>query len=217
MTQSTSPATEATRQRLLDGAEALFAERGFEGTSLQALMERTGVNKALVSYHFGGKEGLYRAVLRSCLGALREPLEELRTGEGSAANRLRGIVEAVARTCVDRPALPAILLREHLAGGTRIDGDVFEDLAQGLRTTERVLQDGIASGDFVEADAHSLHLSIVGGIAYFMASVPFRNASNSRVSAPAVDAFIRHTQDLFVRALAASGRDNKPTRIGEGG
>ena len=52
----------ATRQRLLDAACAQFAERGWHGTRVQDVCRAADANIAAVNYHFGGKEGLYRAV-----------------------------------------------------------------------------------------------------------------------------------------------------------
>jgi len=48
------------RNRLLEAAEVLFAERGFDGTSVRDLAARAGCNVASVNYYFGGKENLYR-------------------------------------------------------------------------------------------------------------------------------------------------------------
>jgi AcrR family transcriptional regulator len=52
-----------TRERILDSAEQLFAERGIGETSLRALTQHAGVNLAAVHYHFGSKEGLLDAVV----------------------------------------------------------------------------------------------------------------------------------------------------------
>lgn len=54
---------EDTRERLMTAAARLFAEHGFEGTSVKELADSAGVNVSLVSYHFGGKENLFRACL----------------------------------------------------------------------------------------------------------------------------------------------------------
>lgn len=67
----TEPAN-ITRRRVLKAAERLFAERGFEATSVRAIVAKAGVNQAAVNYHFGGKDGLYREVLRAAIGALTE-------------------------------------------------------------------------------------------------------------------------------------------------
>src|SRR5258706_3945051 len=52
-----------TKARILDAAEQLFMEHGFEATSLRSLTAAAGVNLAAVHYHFGSKEELFQAVL----------------------------------------------------------------------------------------------------------------------------------------------------------
>jgi AcrR family transcriptional regulator len=54
---------ERTRQRILDAALAEFADKGYAGARVRAIAERAGVNAQLISYYFGGKEGLYRELL----------------------------------------------------------------------------------------------------------------------------------------------------------
>ncbi len=53
-----------TRQQILKAAIALFAERGYDATSIRAIVAKARVNQAAVSYHFKGKEGLYGEVLK---------------------------------------------------------------------------------------------------------------------------------------------------------
>jgi TetR/AcrR family transcriptional regulator, regulator of cefoperazone and chloramphenicol sensitivity len=52
---------ETTRQRLIDAALEVFGEFGFEGASTRMLADKAGANLAAIPYHFGSKEGLYRA------------------------------------------------------------------------------------------------------------------------------------------------------------
>jgi AcrR family transcriptional regulator len=58
--------------RLLDAAEELFCERGFEGTSIRDIAAAAGCNIAAVNYYFGSKDNLYLEVWRRYLGAMRE-------------------------------------------------------------------------------------------------------------------------------------------------
>lgn len=74
MTQLESVPKPETKDRILDSAEALFAERGFDATSLRGITTRAEVNLAAVHYHFGSKEALFRAVLERRL----EPINRRR-------------------------------------------------------------------------------------------------------------------------------------------
>ena len=65
----TRPADE-TRARILKAAVPLFARHGYAGAGVRAIVARARVNQAAVNYHFGGKDGLYRAVLATAFTAL---------------------------------------------------------------------------------------------------------------------------------------------------
>jgi AcrR family transcriptional regulator len=62
--------SEVTRERIIKAAERLFAERGYDGTSIRAIVAKARVNQAAINYHFDGKDGLYREVLREAFRAL---------------------------------------------------------------------------------------------------------------------------------------------------
>src|SRR5271157_5968180 len=64
--------SEITRDRILKAAERLFAERGYDATSIRAIVAKARVNQAAINYHFDGKDGLYREVLRAAFRALTE-------------------------------------------------------------------------------------------------------------------------------------------------
>jgi AcrR family transcriptional regulator len=87
------------RERVLDAAEAVFAECGFAGASLRRIVLEARVNLATVYYYFGSKNGLMEAVLKRRFGPLREEhLDRLRRAEEGAAGRpvgLEQILEAM--------------------------------------------------------------------------------------------------------------------------
>src|SRR6478672_11977009 len=56
--------SEYTRNSIMKAAVALFADRGYDGTSIRAIVSKARVNQAAVNYHFKGKEGLYFEVLK---------------------------------------------------------------------------------------------------------------------------------------------------------
>jgi len=87
----TRPA-DLTRRSLIDGAIDVFAAKGYEGGSVRAITQRAKANQAAINYHFGSKEGLYRAILRLAMEAFSEKtvltLETIDTIERDEALRL---------------------------------------------------------------------------------------------------------------------------------
>lgn len=110
------PGGEESRARIVEAAGRLFADRGFNGVSVRELAKRAGVNAAAINYHFGGKEGLYHAVLRQLIDDT-EPMFApmvVRLREGvAAANGNRAALAAVAAGLF-AGLLTNILSRTHL-------------------------------------------------------------------------------------------------------
>lgn len=69
---NTNPDSAATRERLINAAERLFAELGFRNASVRDITREAGCNIAAVNYHFGGKNNLYREVFLRRLRDLRQ-------------------------------------------------------------------------------------------------------------------------------------------------
>src|SRR5262245_30849608 len=66
-----------TKEKILDTAESLFMEHGFEATERRQLTSAAGVNLAAVHYHFGSKEELFQAVLTRRLDPMNQERVEL--------------------------------------------------------------------------------------------------------------------------------------------
>jgi AcrR family transcriptional regulator len=112
-----------TATRILDAAEALFAERGFAGVSVREIAGRVGLNQASIYNHFPSKQALYEAVLDRGFGPIRELLAGgaggLDTPE-AGERLLEALIDHLWRT----PHLPKLVQREVLDGG-----DYLEQLA----------------------------------------------------------------------------------------
>jgi AcrR family transcriptional regulator len=82
---------EASRARLLHSGLRLFAQQGFSKTSTRELAESAGVNIASISYYFGDKAGLYRAVFFEPLGSTHDDIARYNGPEMSLAQALGGL------------------------------------------------------------------------------------------------------------------------------
>lgn len=122
-------AAEASKKAILDAAEALFAEKGYEATSFQEICDLAGVTRGLPNYFFGSKEQLYRAVLertfalplsQTLIAFLREQAQrpESRTDES-----LRVVIERIFDFLVTHPTFMRLTEWEALNNG-RYLGDL---------------------------------------------------------------------------------------------
>ncbi|MCX7978277.1 MAG: TetR family transcriptional regulator, partial [Bdellovibrionaceae bacterium] len=99
----------------LKAAVDLFGERGLDGVSLREVAERAGVNQALISYHFGGKEGLFFACIEDFNLGRIETLKGVLTEPQSAEDlklRLKIFLENVVHQCASDCRVARIILRE---------------------------------------------------------------------------------------------------------
>lgn len=83
MQESTCSTPEDTRQRLIHAGMAVFSQYNYEGATTRMIAEKAGVNLAAIPYHFGGKEGLYRAtilfVMAQVQAQISPMIDDLRT------------------------------------------------------------------------------------------------------------------------------------------
>lgn len=195
---------EATRQALLQAGAELFSERGFDGVPIGAVADRAGVNKALISYHFRGKRGLYRAILEAGFAVMTARLKAIEAEAPTARDALRAFLDAFLQVTRDRPGFPTLFLREVLAQG--IEPTVVPYLAEIVGVSRRLAARGAREGLFRRVDPLLFHFGLVGGLAFFFATEPARRraAEERRLpfAMPDPAAFIRYFEELTLRGMA---------------
>jgi AcrR family transcriptional regulator len=204
-----------SREAILDAGEALFAENGYEGTSLSDVGTLAGVSRGTPGYFFGSE--LYRAVLERCFA---EVLDAVRAGRAralaSAAEPeavLAGAVSDYFDFLAARPNFVRLIEWEALAGGTQLE-EIPPHVAAAQEALS-ALRDELAMGPGMSQDAAHLLLSIIG-LCWF----PLAHA-NTVLRALGIDpedpAFLeqrkRHVIDLVLNGLR--GRFASATATGE--
>src|SRR5262245_8697175 len=199
---------QATRDRLLTSATQLFAARGFDGVSVAQIAQRAGVTKALINYHFGGKQKLYLAIMTSTFEEIVERVEQLAASARPAPEQLREFVALVGEMATTRrPHFPAMMLREVLGGGAHLAPEVVPYLMRVLGAVRRLVEHGVRDRTLRPVDPIFTHLSLVGSLLFFFATAPFRerlaSAPDSPLRTRPAAEYVRHVQELITRGLAA--------------
>ena len=89
------------RQQLIEVGRALFAEKGFEGTSVEEIAASAGVSKPVLYEHFGGKEGLYAVVVDREIQKLLGQITAALTAPEGGPQHARTLLEAAAMSLLD--------------------------------------------------------------------------------------------------------------------
>lgn len=93
-----SPARgDATRDALIAAALTVFARDGFDASGTRRIAERAGINPALIGYHFGSKEGLYRAVFEHIAATMHRRFGPVAEKVAEALAATRALPSATAR------------------------------------------------------------------------------------------------------------------------
>ena len=198
---------EATREALLRAGTVLFALRGFDGVTVDEIAAKAGANKALISYYFRGKRGLYRTILQSTLAAGVERQGSLAESPRPPAELLREFIANFHHMAtVERPFFPALMLREILESGKTFDDDVVPEVLALFQIVRAIIARGVAEGVFRPVHPFLAHLGIIGSLVFFYATEPTRRRLVAQkrlpVSLPTSKEFLDHIQEIVIRGLA---------------
>jgi AcrR family transcriptional regulator len=176
---STSPASSArgeTRQRLLEAAGEVFAERGFRNATIREICRQAQANLAAVNYYFGDKESLYAAVMKYAHACALEkyPLAQRESEEVPAADRLHAFIRYLLLSIFDKgpPAwLGKLMAREMIEPTQALDdlvATIIYPMSQKLGAIVRELLGGQAPDDLV----HRCQMSIIGQCLHYRNARP---------------------------------------------
>lgn len=204
-TQRTMPRGEKTpaRERLLDAASALLCERDTLDIPLSAIAARSGLNHGLVSYYYGGKEGLLSALLErdalTALGALERLVASDLPPEQKLERHIRGVIQTYYRF----PYINRLIgrLQSESSETAELLARVFIAPLQALQY--RIVEEGIAAGRFRAVDPWFLYHSVIGMCEFIFQSrgaLPFLEGARP-LTPENCDDYARHVTDLVMRGI----------------
>jgi AcrR family transcriptional regulator len=161
MTNTAETQVKPRKEEILDVATRLFAERGYEGTSMNDVAERVGMRKASLFYHFATKDSLYEAVLDRLIASMQSQLEAIYASSGSFAERLDEVTDTLVAALGADPYAARLLLREAMDWGPVIRGKLLERITLVLEAGAAWISAGQEAGVFVDGDPKQMVLSAI--------------------------------------------------------
>ena len=203
MTAANAPA----RDQILDAAEALFARKGFDPTTIKEIGTAAGLTPALLYYYFANKEELYRAVLQRVAGELVTRGRAGLDAAGTPELAIRGLVAAQVEFLLAHPNAPKLLVREMVDHDARHAETIILQLAAGIfRRLCELIEEGQRAGRFRrDVEPRFAAVSTIAQVVYFTIARPaiglLFGAGAAGVSEAMARRFGRHAGEFAVRAL----------------
>jgi len=138
------------KDHILDVAEKVFSELGYDGASTRSISGEAGVNMAMLNYYFGSKEGLFLAIFNRKINSFRDVLHDLgNDGQLSAWDKVSAYVDLYADRVVNNNCFQKMLYQE-MSMNKR--GELSENLTnilmQNVEEFNNILREGVANGEF---------------------------------------------------------------------
>lgn len=162
------------QQHILEVAEQLFSEKGFEGTSVRDIANNAQVNLAMISYYFGSKEKLFNALIEWRAGTTHDILNELIADENlEPFEKIDGLVNLYVDKiithsrfhCIMTTHLPTIQSEE-------IKNQMTDVKFRTMENIRKIIAEGQKKGVFRKVDVELTVASIMGTITHITSSKP---------------------------------------------
>jgi len=150
----------ALEQKILDAAEIIFAEQGFNGASLEAIAERAGLSKQNMLYYFPSKESLYQNVLKYILDLWIEKMALMEQAGDTPAGMLENYIRGKLELSRIRPYGSKVFANEVISGAAHLKDYIEQNLLPQLEADIELVRGWIASGEMDPVEPEHLFFSI---------------------------------------------------------
>jgi AcrR family transcriptional regulator len=200
---ATRPGT--MRESILAEATQLFADTGFEGTSLNDIAAGVGIKRPSLLHHFASKDELYGEVFENMLSDWLERVESVITAPGEGWEKFAEVITVGFDVFAENPAYVRLMRREALDGGGRLGIDLVGVVEPLFTAAVAWMEDQMESGHFRRTDARQVVVSAYAVLLGYVSDAPFLNGlfGGNALEANVLAERRTHLLDLFHRTLVA--------------
>jgi AcrR family transcriptional regulator len=153
-----------TEERIIAAAVTLFAEQGFDATTVQQIVDAAEVTKGALYHYFGAKDDLLFEIYHALIGVQNADLDAIAARGGNAADTLREIIVSVVCSTVDRIEEAAVFFREaHKLDAERMAA-YRNDRRHYHEGVRQVVERGQAAGEFATTVSAETTVQVAMGV-----------------------------------------------------
>jgi AcrR family transcriptional regulator len=164
--------TTDTRTRFLEVARRHFAEKGFDGTSIAAIAEETGLTKQALLHHFGSKQKIYGEVLQQISGSIMDELSRLVDAKKDPYEALEAVLVEHIAGQLNESESTRVLMRELLDNKNRAESARTWYLKPYLDRLVALVKANPATAQLSQAQALAAIYQFLGAVNYLVISEP---------------------------------------------
>lgn len=193
----------STRDQILDEALRCFAERGYEGTSLNDIAAGVGIRRPSLLHHFPSKEALYGDVFERLMSEWLQRLEVAIATPAQGWDKAELVLRAGLDLFADTPDYVRIMRREALDGGVHLGIDMSGVLRPLFDAAAEYLDAQMTAGIFQQHDSRQLLITGYGAILSYFSDAPFIDGllDDDAMKKENVDRHSDHIISFFKSAL----------------
>lgn len=181
------------KEEIVAEATRLFAERGYEGTSMGDLAECVGLRKASLFHHFDSKDTLYATVLSQLIDRVGEAIVGAVSAEGSFEQRLDALSEAITGILGMQPHAARLLVREAMDWGPLMRDQLAGRVQIVLASAVEFVKAGQEEGVFDRSlEPRQLIITLIG--IHFMPFLIERSVEGFVAQSPFEPSFVEERQ-----------------------
>lgn len=154
-----------TKDKIFATAAQLFAQKGYNGVSMREISEQSGVTKPTIYYYFGSKEGIYEELIETGMQYVISSFERIVNIDASAKDKLVMMTKTFFQLTIDAPDFSKFFMTIVTPfSDNAIVEKFYKKLHRQGNMIKKVIEEGIASGEFGASAKPELATQIIGGV-----------------------------------------------------
>ena len=160
-----------TEEKILDAATEVFLVKGMDGSRMQEIANKAGINKALLHYYFRSKEKLFDAILSKIMNIAFPQIGKVIFSDIPFIEKAENVIDIYIQLMLKHPQLPSFLIKEMNRDGSLLF-QFIEKQQFAIKPIINVVQDAMDRGEIVKMPPRHLIVSILGLCVFPFATRP---------------------------------------------